>query len=371
MPANKTKGKNLQDPITVEEREKRRNIRSDAFLAVLIDSVTSMFNNRPAQAAASIAYYSLFSIFPLFLFMVIILSYYMEFSIIQQKLTIFLQDVLPGSEKLIVENLQNIIVNRGSTSLWASITLLWSGSGMFSGIINNIQKAWPEARERGYFINRALAILGILVLILIVAVLMTFSLVFNFSEALALFNIQINRPIQVIINLFTSYIFPCIFLYVASFMMYYHIPPAEVDRDAAKISAVVFALVWRLFTAFFGAYMLSPMNRYDLVYGSVTVIVLMLLYIYFSAFIMLYPAYLAAAITHFKQRRVHRVTEAEIKRQREEKRAQRKAAALRAGLPDPVSEPFSEYRTTTASRPAQRNIWQVCLGLIKDMFRWK
>ena len=241
---------------------------------------------------------------------------------------------------------------------------------MFQGIIWNIQKAWPEARERGYFINRALAILAILLLVLVVAVLMMFSLVFNVSDALALFNITITRPIQLLINIFSSYLFPCLLLYFASFMLYYHIPPAEVDRQAAQISALVFSLVWRLFTAIFGAYVLSPMNRYDLVYGSIAVIVLLLLYIYLSAFIMIYPAYLTAAITHFKQRRMHRITEAEIRREKVEKKEARKAAARMAGLPDPISEPLSDYTTTISTKP-KKSPWQTIVGLIKDMFRWK
>ena len=124
--------------------------RFDAVMAVSIDSLTSLFNNEPAQAAAAIAYYSLFSIFPLFMLIVIVLSYFLDISYVQDKMVLFVQGLIPGAEVLISENLQSILANRGSTSIFASVSLLWSGSGMINGIIFNVQKAYPEMRTQGF-----------------------------------------------------------------------------------------------------------------------------------------------------------------------------------------------------------------------------
>ena len=61
-----------ENQVQVQSNQQQvRTRRFDAFLAVIVDSLTSMFNNNPGQAAASIAYYFLFSVFPLFLFVVI------------------------------------------------------------------------------------------------------------------------------------------------------------------------------------------------------------------------------------------------------------------------------------------------------------
>ena len=62
----------MSENMTQQTETRTRARRADAFLAVIVDSLTSMFNNNPGQAAASIAYYFLFSVFPLFLFVVII-----------------------------------------------------------------------------------------------------------------------------------------------------------------------------------------------------------------------------------------------------------------------------------------------------------
>ena len=346
--------------------------RFDAFVAVLVDSFTGMFNNIPGQAAASIAYYFLFSIFPLFLFIVIFLSYFLDIEFIQGELIRFVQEIIPGAEVLITENLQSLLANRGSNSILASISLLWSGSGIISSLIFNVQKAFPESNRRGYFINRALAIIFIIIAILLIAGLLVFSFVFNISDALAFFNIKLTRSIQIVINVFSSYVIPILFLYIAAFVLYYMVPTAKVDRGAARISALLFAVIWRVFTLLFSTYVLSPMNRYDLVYGSVTAIALLLLYIYFSAFIILYFAHLTGAITHYRQRRAGLLASAPINpkpiRPKPSVRGKKKGKGSQENsrtLNDPV------VLDPNVGEKPKDSVWKQIWGVIAGLFRWK
>ena len=364
----------MSENINMEQQRTASSTRSfDALLAVTIDSITSLFNNNPAQAAASIAYYFLFSAFPLFLFIVIVLSYFLDIGYIQDQMTHFLKDLLPGTESLISENLQSLLANRGSTSILASISLLWSGSGMINGIIFNVQKAYPESNTRGYFVNRAFAIIAILLAILLTAGLLIFSVVFNISDALAYFNITLTKSISTIINIFSSYILPVLFLYIFAFVLYYLVPTAKVEKSAARIAALLFAVVWRAFSIVFSKYVLSPMNRYDLIYGSVTTIVLLLLFIYFTAFIILYPAHLAAAITHYKQRRSGILAAAPINpkpiQPKKPQRGKKKKSGQSSGNTRTLSDPV--YLDPNVGPPPQPSVWVQIWEIIKGLFRWK
>jgi len=177
---------------TQAELENKKAIRKDAILSTIIDAFSSLIRTRPTQAAASISYYALFSVFPLILFVVVILSYFIEFTVIQKEIILLLENIIPGSETYVIENLQNILNNRTSTSIAASITLLWSSSRAFNGIISNIHRAWPESKGRGYFVNRFFAILGIIAIIVFLVALTVFSVAINFSELVLLFDFQIN-----------------------------------------------------------------------------------------------------------------------------------------------------------------------------------
>ena len=356
-----------------QQRKTNSTRRFDAVLAVIIDSLTSLFNNNTPQAAASIGYYFLFSIFPLFLFIVIVLSYFLDIEYVQNIMVNFVQKLIPGAEVLVKENIQNFLTNRGSTSILASVSLLWSGSGVINGIISNVQKAFPESNARGYFINRGLAIFMILLSVLLIAGLLIFSVVFNISDALAYFNITLTKPISIAINIFSTYILPILFLYIFGFTLYYVIPTAKVDRSAARISALLFAIIWRAFSIVFGKYVLSPMNRYDLIYGSVTVIILLLLFIYFTAFIILYPAHLTAAITHYKQRRAGILASAPINPEPIKPKAQRQGKRRKSSQPSGNARTLSDpvYLDPESGKKPQPTVWQQIWEVIKGLFRWK
>ena len=299
-PYEKLDENQTSDNQTRSEDENTKTIRKDAILSVIIDAFSSLMRAKPTQAASSISYYSLFSIFPLILFIVVVLSFFLEYTVIQKEIILLFSTIIPGSETFIIENLQNILSNRTTTSITATITLLWSGSGAFNGIISNIHLAWPESKGRGYFVNRFFAIIGIILIILSLVSLTVVALSLNFSEIFSLFDIHVSNFLRILLDIVLKYILPVLLLYAAFYLLYHKVPTVEVDQQAAKIGAWVTSLTWRIFTTLFGIFILSPLNKYDLVYGSVTTIILLLLYIFICALIILFSAHLVAAITHYK-----------------------------------------------------------------------
>ncbi len=325
-----------QNEVSAVELEKKNAIRIDAILSVTIDAITSLVKTNPVQAAASISYYSLFSLFPMLLFMVVVLSYFLEITVIQQEIILILEKILPGSETLVIENMQNILSSRFTTSLTAAITLLWSGSGAFNSIIYNIHMAWPESRGRGYFINRAFAISAIIVICFLLAGTLIFTMFFNLSDAMLVFDIRVNKMIRFLISFASSYLLPTALVYFAAYMLFYFVPSVKVDRSGAKIGALLTAVIWRVFTYLFSIYILSPFNAYDVIYGSVAMIILILFYVYVVALFILFSAHLVASITHYKNKQAER--------------------AMKAGDPIPAVSSISVNHMPAAMKKSQQKI---------------
>lgn len=399
---NLKKGRN-HDKISPVESEKKKAIRIDAVLSVMIDAITSLLKTNPAQAAASISYYSLFSIFPLILFMIVVLSYFLERTVIQQEIILILENFLTGSETLVIENLQNILSSRFTTSLTATITLLWSGSGAFNCIIANIHMAWPESRGRGFFINRVFAIGAIILIFIVLAGTMLFSTFFNLSDVLAVFDIRINEIIQFLVSVTTSFILPLLLVYFASYVLYFFVPTVKVDKKGAQIGALVTTIFWRIFTYFFSVYVLSPFNTYDVIYGSVAIIILLLLYIYIMSFFILFSAHLTASITHYKKKQAERAREAGEINQLEpsihleaeppadpkKKKYLKPAKPIEQGkatrkVPKPKKNVHSNIRHISLLKPQikakvaaieetekMKKIKPIALEIIRSLFRWK
>lgn len=375
------------DNQTQSEQENIKTIRKDAILSVIIDAFSSLARTKPGQAAASISYYSLFSIFPLILFIIVVLSFFLEYTVIQKEIILLFSSIIPGSETFIIENLQNILSNRTSTSVTAAITLLWSGSGAFSGVINNIHLAWPESKGRGFFVNRFFAIIGIILIILSLIALTVVALSLNFSEIVSLFNIHVSTFLRTLLDIVLQYILPVLLVYAAFYLLYHKVPAVEVDQQAARIGAWVTSLTWRIFTAIFGIFILSPLNKYDLVYGSVTTIILLLLYIFICALIILFSAHLVAAITHYKIKKGIPFSQNTVKVQDAPKpKKDRKSIAE---LSDQAGEKFANWTQNKIIKAAEKQpklneqiekmktegkldqIKQALKDFFASLFRWK
>lgn len=285
------------------ERSNRGTVRKDAFLTVIVDMVTSIGRADVPQAAAAISYYSLFSLFPLLLFLVVIFSYFVDVAAVQNFFYELFEAFGPGINTIIVENIQGIFENRASTSITAALTFLWSGSGAFSSIIKNVHNAWPESRGRGVLINRALAIFGILFTGLILGSILIISLLNDLFDWIRIIPILRFGAVRWIFGFLFRYALPLLLFYLILYMFYRFIPAAEVDRAAARISSLTAIGIMMIFMRIFSAFLISPFNKYDAVYGSVTVIILLLLIIFVAAFIILCGAHLCAAITHYRRKR--------------------------------------------------------------------
>ncbi len=83
---------------------------------------------------------------------------------------------------------------------------------------------------------------------------------------------------------------------VVVWLIYYFIPNAQVRLRDVWVGAVLAGLLWRLAFAGFAWYMAtSPGSR---VHGSVTAVVVFLVWVYMSAVILLYGAEVSAAYAH-------------------------------------------------------------------------
>jgi hypothetical protein len=123
------------------------------------------------QAAAALAYYAFFSLFPLLLVAIAGGSYFISTQQIYQNVTQLVHSVIPVSTQLIDENLQEVLSERGTVGILSLLTLLWSASGVFTNLATNINIAWPKAYRRNFLQNRlvGLSIIGGLSVLLILS----------------------------------------------------------------------------------------------------------------------------------------------------------------------------------------------------------
>ena len=270
---------------------------SGGRVEVLNSAFRSFSQARATEAAASIAFFSLFSLFPLMLFLIAGISYVMAQDYTSQQLFQYIRILFPVSQSVIVDTLNLILKNRPTFGIIALVGLLWAASGAFNSLAININRAWSEAQVRNFLQSRLVAILmvGILVGLVFISLLAT-TLVHLIANARlpvlgGILNDQ-SFPWRAIINLV-----PFTFRLLILWGLYRWVPTTQVRWRAAFWGALVAAVAWELITDGFTLYLSSPWARYELVYGSLATIVVLMFWLYLSSSIALFGAHLTACLT--------------------------------------------------------------------------
>ena len=98
--------------------------------------------------AAGIAYYALFSLFPLLLGIIAIAGVVLQPGAVQEELLDQTTALFPGSQDLVTMNVDSIVASRQTLGLISLLGLLWSGSAIFAAIRRSVNRAWDVEKER-------------------------------------------------------------------------------------------------------------------------------------------------------------------------------------------------------------------------------
>lgn len=249
-----------------------------------------------SEIAASLAYYAIFSLFPLILVLITIGSFILEKELIQNQIMQWLEDFFPLAQNLIIKNIESVIRLRGTVGAMALVGLLWAATNVFFILTLNINRAFPEANLRGFVKNRLMALMmvGFMVAIMIVSLVMN-----TISNLLVQFQINgwfIDNPQGLSISNYLSDFINYLLLFLVVFLLYWWVPNVSVEPKSAISGAIFTVIGWELTTKIFMWYLHSGFVHYELVYGSLGTIISMMLWLYLSSIIILYGAHLASAI---------------------------------------------------------------------------
>jgi len=263
---------------------------------VLRDAMRHFNDVRAAEATASIAYYAIFSLFPLLLALIVAGSSVLESEQVQQEVLDIVDEVFPVSHSLIERNIQAILRLRGTVSFVALIGLVWSATGALTALARNINYAWAEAKPRNFLERRILA-LG---MVAGMAILLALSSISNtVLDVLARLSVPLWNTLSTYASplwALLSDVAPRVFTFFALWGLYRWVPNTEVKWSEALWGASVATLAWEIATNGFTWYLSSGIVQYELLYGSLGAIVALMLWIYIISLITLFGAHLSAAI---------------------------------------------------------------------------
>lgn len=275
---------------------RRLDARTGRIAGTIWRAARSFGRARGAEAAAGLAYYTLFSLFPLLLALVALGSFFFDSQDALQQAVKLVSDAFPVSQPLIEDNLRQILGLRGPVGAIGLIGALWSASGAFAILTRTINRAWPDAEPRNPLESRLLALgmVGTLAVLLILSLMLSTGL-----NVLARLRLPLAEDASIYDStLWTwlSNLVPWLFSAALFTALYRWVPDAKVPWRAALGAGVPVAAAWEIASNAFAWYVGSGMARYNLVYGSLGAVVALMFWVYVSGWILGFGAHLSAAI---------------------------------------------------------------------------
>jgi membrane protein len=272
------------------------NRRSGGVLDIFRLAAESFDQVRGAEAAASIAYYAIFSLFPLLLLLTAVVGFLLVNVEAPGEVMDFIDLIFPAARPFIQENLLEILERRGTGGVIGLIGLIWAASGVFMTLARNINRAWPGASMRNVWQGRlvGLAMVGSLVLLLFIILIA--SLIFDLLTRL---NLGIPWTFSVydtfFWNVVTSFL-SWLFAFFIFLVLYRWLPNTRVKWSDAFWGAVVATIAWEITTLAFTWYLRSGFAQFELLYGSLGTGFAILIWIYLSGLITIFGAHISAAV---------------------------------------------------------------------------
>jgi len=257
------------------------------YVGLLVRAWTSGEKDLVKDMAASIAFFSLLSLFPMFLGLAAIGSFFLDSADVQVRLSEFVVGILPVSVDYVMGNMESLVRLRGVAGLASVSVLFWSASKMVGALSRGVNAALKIKRSHAFYLsplrNFGLTITVAILILLVMALIPTLGVLSEFDLGLSgslwntIFNSLVGRAAGFIVTvlLLTS---------VYTLIPYERLPRRDVI-PGVLIAAVLIEVGKELFALYFGS--VSSLNT---LYGSLSSVILLLFWLYFSARVLLYGA---------------------------------------------------------------------------------
>jgi len=260
-----------------------------AYLTLFGRALVGFGQDRCMSFAAAISYFALFSIFPLLLFVVSFLGFFVHSPAQREHMVTAVVAVLgPGiGRTALTAGVNAFAGGHGGIGAFGLVVAIWSASAVFGAIRTGLNAAW-DVTQPGPIVPRKLRDLAT---VMAIGCLMLVSLALTgFLTALEGFGPHLlGHPIDHLtqkLSTLLAFAGPPAISFVAFALMYYLIPQAKIQLRDVWLGALAAAILFQAAQLAFGVYV-GHFAHYDRLYGSLGAVIAFLFFMYISANILL------------------------------------------------------------------------------------
>ncbi len=247
--------------------------------------------------AAQTAFFMFLSLIPL---VILVLSLFRKFGPSESEVISLTSNLSPGIIIAFFDMYMDEITSDSKLSLTiaSSVVLLWSASKGVFAIIGGLNSVYEIKESRNYFLVRLTAVFYTVAFL---AMMIGALLLMVFGENLVLFAYSVLPEMTGLVYVVSSLRFILSFIVLVMFfaIMYKALPSGKQKFSSQLPGAVISSAGWVIFSIFF-SFFVDNFSNYANIYGSLTAIIVMLLWLYVCMYIMFWGAEINLIISNKK-----------------------------------------------------------------------
>jgi membrane protein len=262
-------------------------------------AIVDLYNSDVLTHSASIAYYALLSLFPVLLLMLSILGALTSSPEEREQVVRFVFRYFPRQFDFISGQLEAFQASSVTLGLGGLVALVWGALGVFSAITSAVNHAWRVEMERSFWQHRLVSFVMLLSAGGALVIGLGLASLVRMAESGWFGRIQAASPaLQWLSGVSADYA-ATFALIVCVALIFYFIPNAPVRFRDVWPGAVLVGLLWRAALAGFSWYV-RDLASWNVVHGSITAVVVFLIWVYVSAVILLYGVQMTASYSRLQ-----------------------------------------------------------------------
>ncbi|MEW6332907.1 MAG: YhjD/YihY/BrkB family envelope integrity protein, partial [Thermodesulfobacteriota bacterium] len=261
----------------------------------LADTIRNYRANGDTNQAAAIALYALLSIIPFFILTLLMVGgLFSANPEIEQRLIEEIRQFFPSFSGALLSQLGQIQGKKEVLGWVGIISLIWFSAMIFGAIETALNMIFRSRSYRNYFVSKLLAIAMIPTgwAIGVASVVMTYVAAVLAEQPMLGEIWTLYFP--ALHGMFIRYLLPYLVTVVFCTIVYKVIPTVEVDLKSALIGGAVFSVLVEIAKQFFTWY-IARYTRYNIIFGSLEAVVILVLWVFYIALILLFCAELISS----------------------------------------------------------------------------
>ena len=269
---------------------RRKENKMKKFIKIMTGFMNRMNQDHVSAFAAQAAFFILMSFVPFLMLLLPLVTYV---SITKDMVVEMILQVMPDAgdfRSFLLSIIQEVYDKSTAVVPISAIFTLWSAGKGLQGLTNGVNAIYHVKETRNYVVTRIRSALYTLVFILAVIgslILLVFGN--SIQKLLTRYIPALARVTAYIIGMRTAV--SLVVLALIFLMVYKFLPNRKTSFRSQVPGAVISAVAWSLFSLGFSVY-LDYYDGFSNMYGSLTTIILILLWLYFCMYCVLFGAQL-------------------------------------------------------------------------------